>query len=142
VWSRGRSRLIAATLVALLLAAGLLAADWWFCRPEGLTAHYVGRNRCIRCHAKEFHAWFGSDHEEAMAAATPQTVRGNFENQQFSHFGVTSKFFRRGDEYCVTTDGPTGKSAKRIMSTGRSCRARCMLGRSAAPIATIRTRPG
>ena len=110
VLRNGRRRLIAATLAASLLVAGLLAADWWFCRPEGLTAHYVGRNRCVGCHAKEFCAWFGSDHEEAMAVATPQTVRGNFENQQFSHFGVTSKFFRRGDKYCVTTDGPRGQS--------------------------------
>jgi len=97
-----------ATLLALFVAAGLLAADWWFCRPEGLVAHYVGRNRCDGCHAQQFHAWFGSDHEEAMAVATPQTVRGNFDNQQFTHFGVTSKLFRRGDNYCVTTDGPTG----------------------------------
>jgi tetratricopeptide (TPR) repeat protein len=107
----GRRRLILATLAALLLlAAALLAADWWFCRPEGLTAHYVGRNQCIRCHAKQYHDWLGSDHEQAMAVATPQTVLGNFKNQQFSHFGVTSKFFRRGGKYCVTTDGPSGKS--------------------------------
>jgi tetratricopeptide (TPR) repeat protein len=106
----GRRRLAAALAGAALLAAGLLAADWWFCRPEGLTAGYVGREHCVGCHAQQGSAWLGSDHQRAMAVATPKTVLGNFDNQQYRHFDVTSKFFRRGDHYYVTTDGPTGKS--------------------------------
>lgn len=104
-------------LFVLALGGLLLAADWWICLPEGETATYVGREECARCHEEEMKLWAGSDHDRAMDLATPETVLGNFDNQEFTHQkdgedgfrGVTSKLFRRDDEFFVTTDGPTGE---------------------------------
>jgi len=77
--------LLSLAAAAPALVAALLALDWWLCLPEGATAHYVGRQECARCHPKEDELWAGSDHDRAMAPATPETVLGNFDDQRFTH---------------------------------------------------------
>ncbi|MFH1264437.1 MAG: multiheme c-type cytochrome, partial [Planctomycetota bacterium] len=88
-----------------------LAVDWWTCLPEGEaeSATYVGREVCGRCHEKELREWTGSDHDLAMDHATSETVLGNFDDQEFTHFAVTSKMFRRDGEFFITTDGGDGQ---------------------------------
>jgi predicted CXXCH cytochrome family protein len=44
-----------------------------------------------------------------MCEATSSTGKGNFDDQTFTHGKITSRFFREGDRYLVTTEGPTGK---------------------------------
>ena len=74
-------------------------------------AHYVDNTQCLGCHQPQATAWAGSHHANAMAPATADSVRGNFDNTQFRHQGVTSRFFKRGDQFFVHTDGPDGKLA-------------------------------
>jgi predicted CXXCH cytochrome family protein len=109
---RGPKRLaLAAVLLAGVAAvvAGALAADWWFCLPEGEVAQYVGRQACAACHPRETELWTSSDHARAMGPATADTVLGDFEDRKLEHFGVTSRMFRRGDGYFVTTDNREGR---------------------------------
>jgi len=73
------------------------------------TANFVGREKCAPCHAEEDRRWKGSHHDLAMQEATDQTVLGNFDNASFTHFGVTSTFFRRDGKFFVKTDGPDGR---------------------------------
>jgi len=98
-----------ALVCLLLLGAAAVWVDWWTCVSPETAAHYVGRGACIDCHAKEDALWVGSDHERAMAPATPATVLGNFDDQQFEHFGVRSRMFRRGNKYFVRTDDAKGQ---------------------------------
>jgi tetratricopeptide (TPR) repeat protein len=71
---------------------------------------YVGRAACAECHAEEAKAWAGSDHDRAMQPATAATVQGDFNNARFTYTtGVTTTFFRKGEEFWVRTDGPDGK---------------------------------
>ncbi|MGH9363869.1 MAG: tetratricopeptide repeat protein [Thermoanaerobaculia bacterium] len=70
---------------------------------------FVGRDACARCHAQEEARWKGSHHDLAMQEATEKTVLGNFENARFTHFNVTSTFFKRQRKFFVSTDGPDGK---------------------------------
>jgi len=100
--------ILLAALSLVLLAALALAADWWFCLPEGETAEYVGRASCAGCHQEQTEQWAGSDHDLAMDPATPETVLGDFNNRQFTHGKVTSTMFRRDGQFMITTDGPTG----------------------------------
>ncbi len=95
----------------MLLATGavLLAADWWIGLPAQSKPQYVGRQECVACHEEEVRLWAGSDHDRAMDLATPDTVLGEFDDCDFTQFGVTSRLFRRGQRYCATTDGPTGQ---------------------------------
>jgi predicted CXXCH cytochrome family protein len=93
----------------LVLALVATAADWFSALPEGITPRYVGRQSCLACHAEQGQRWTGSDHDLAMDLATPLTVLGNFDDQKLTHFGITSRMFREGERYFVTTEGPTGK---------------------------------
>ncbi len=80
------ARLVWLALGGLLAAVTVMvAADWWIAVPKGKVAHYVGRRQCVRCHQKENQLWEGSDHDLAMARATPKTVLGNFDNEKFLH---------------------------------------------------------
>jgi len=72
---------------------------------------YVGGKVCTECHAKEAEAWRGSHHDLAMEEANASTVLGDFGNAKFTHRGVVSSFFKRGDTFYVNTDGPDGKLA-------------------------------
>ena len=74
-------------------------------------ASYVDNTQCLGCHQTQATAWAGSHHAKAMAPATADSVRGDFDNTQFRHQGVTSRFFKRGDKFFVHTDGPDGKLA-------------------------------
>ncbi|MBN1589820.1 MAG: tetratricopeptide repeat protein [Pirellulales bacterium] len=96
-------------LVVLLLGGGALFLDWWHCVGPDAVAHYVGREGCLDCHAEEDELWVGSDHDRAMAIATEKTVLANFDNQEFEHYGVRSRMFRRGDKFLVETDDRDGK---------------------------------
>jgi len=97
--------LIAAVLGMLLTAVPALAAD------EAATDGYVGSARGGPCHAAELTAWRGSHHDLAMAEATPDNVLGDFDDAEFTAHGVTTRFYRDGDEFRVDTDGPDGKPA-------------------------------
>ena len=44
---------------------------------------YVGHQKCIECHKKEYQGWDQSHHDHAMAEATEATVRGDFNNTVF-----------------------------------------------------------
>jgi predicted CXXCH cytochrome family protein len=70
---------------------------------------WVGAQECQSCHPREYEAWRGSDHDLAMQSATRDSVLGDFDNATFDYAGLSHRFFRRGDEYWVETDGPDGK---------------------------------
>jgi tetratricopeptide (TPR) repeat protein len=77
--------------------------------PAAVAPQFVGAETCRQCHAPEFEAWRGSDHDLAMQDATAATVLGNFDDARFTYNKVTSRFYRRGDQFFVNTDGPDGK---------------------------------
>jgi Flp pilus assembly protein TadD len=94
---------------SLALSLGLLAA----CAAGALAGQapisgYAGRDTCAGCHAEQARLHAGSHHDLAMQPATAASVLGNFADAQFSYAGVTSTFFRRGDDFFVRTDGPDG----------------------------------
>ena len=69
----------------------------------------MGAAACAPCHELETKLWRGSHHDHAMEPATPATVRGDFSGTKFTKDGVTTTFFRRGQQFVVNTDGPDGK---------------------------------
>ncbi len=89
-------------LTLLLLLPGALAAA-----PE-TAGGFVGGASCEGCHAEETAAWRGSHHDLAMQTPTPESVLGDFSGSEFTHQGVTSKFYRRDGQYFVRTDGEDG----------------------------------
>ena len=73
------------------------------------SVEYIGKERCKDCHQKEYKAWIGSHHDNAMDIATDSTVLGDFNNSEFEFNGITSKFYKKDDKFFVYTNGPGGK---------------------------------
>jgi len=80
--------------------------------PGTSTASFVGREQCIDCHDEAYEQWLGSDHDNAMDHANEQTVLGDFNDVEFEHDGVISRFYRKEDKYFVFTEGPGGEMAE------------------------------
>ncbi len=73
---------------------------------------YVGAAVCADCHREQADLWNGSHHELAMQPVNEVSVLGAFDDAEFSHQGVTSRFITRDGEYLVKTDGQDGQLAE------------------------------
>ena len=80
-------------------------------RPSTDAPAYVGSATCGGCHPEALRLWTGSHHDLAMQPAGEGSVLGDFDGAEVTHFGVTSRFFRRGDAYVVQTEGADGEGA-------------------------------
>lgn len=97
----------------ILAVIVLLAAGWWERRLEGkrdsrarLNAPHVGRpeefagsETCRACHPDQYASWHRSFHRTMTQIASPQTVRGSFDNVALELDGETYRLERRGDEF-------------------------------------------
>ena len=72
---------------------------------------FVKNTTCAECHSKQYQEWSGSHHDLAMQTVTDKTVLGDFNETSFTHFGVTSHFFKKDRKFFVNTEGPDGKMA-------------------------------
>jgi Flp pilus assembly protein TadD len=90
-------------------AAGAAAAPTKTATRFASASAFVGREICEKCHAEEARRWARSHHALAMQPADATTVLGDFHDVRFTHFGVTSTFFRRGSRFFARTDGPDGR---------------------------------
>jgi len=81
--------------------------------PEGedhaQTARFVGSETCRDCHKAEYDKWSDSHHRWAMEEANEQSVLGDFDDAEFTHFGQSSRFYRRDGKYYVHTQGADGR---------------------------------
>ncbi len=73
-------------------------------------ANFVGMNSCISCHETEFQLWKNSHHDLAMQKADSASILGNFNNSLFTHKGVTTRFFKEGNDFFVNTQGKDGSN--------------------------------
>ncbi len=76
--------------------------------PTESIAQFVGSKKCLDCHKKQFDTWQDSHHDHAMDVANQATVLGDFDNTVFQIHGVTSRFYKKGRRYFVSTQGPEG----------------------------------
>ena len=95
------------------LAAAVAGVAIWLLGvpPVQAADDYVGSAACGECHAEQFQAWQGSHHDLAMDEATDASVRGDFDDAEFTAHGVTSRFYRKDGGFWVRTDGPDGALA-------------------------------
>jgi predicted CXXCH cytochrome family protein len=100
-----------AAIVVTAIVVGRGSASSTAATERILQASYVGTATCASCHVDQHEAWRGSQHEQAMAEATPDRVLGNFDNVTVPHGGTETRFFRRGAEYWVNADGGDGARA-------------------------------
>ncbi len=70
---------------------------------------FAGKQTCKECHAKEYAEWEGSDHDLAMQIADEHSVLGDFNNVTYKSKGITYKFFKKGGDFYVNTEGENGE---------------------------------
>ena len=70
---------------------------------------FVGGQQCRSCHEKEWDSWKESHHHYAMAEATDETVRGDFDDATLNAGYENYRFFREGDRFMVEAPGPDGE---------------------------------
>ncbi len=102
--ARGRLRGVRASTWwrAVLLATVLCAPDAAALPTPTVTPSSGASAACASCHAAEYEAWHGSDHDRAMMLASdPGAVQGNFDDAVFARDGVRARFFRRRGGYFV-----------------------------------------
>jgi Flp pilus assembly protein TadD len=138
-WGKRFSRATIASVVLMALTAGAVLLVW-YCqsagKPSESASHgqatsadpaldappgpvsqnqapprFIGTSACQGCHAEQYAAWRGSHHDRAMEHASAATVLGDFDDAVFEHGDVTTRFFRRGEQYFVNTEGPDGSPA-------------------------------
>jgi tetratricopeptide (TPR) repeat protein len=105
-------RQILAALMLFTLACGG-GGDWprQERAPGAQGIAFVDNSECAECHEKEYELWQGSHHQLAMQVANDVSVRGDFNDSTFTHFGVETRFFRRDGRFMVNTEGPDGANA-------------------------------
>lgn len=74
-----------------------------------ISGNFIGSSSCIECHQQEYENWEGSHHDLAMKIADTGTVLGNFNDIKFTHKGITTHFFKKGEDFMVNTEGPDGE---------------------------------
>ena len=79
---------------------------------------FAGTASCTSCHSAEAALWRNSHHDLAMQIATLDTALGNFNESQFKHNNVTSRFFHVDGALFVETDGSTGPSSRSAAVVG------------------------
>lgn len=106
--------------VGLLIASLIGLAIWYVVthrktnetalipKTPKINANYVDNQLCAECHQKAFADWTGSDHQMAMALPDDQTVRGDFNDKQFTNYGVTTRFFKKDGKFFVNTETGDG----------------------------------
>jgi hypothetical protein len=61
---------------------------------------------CFSCHQSQFNSWHATYHRTMTQEATPENVKANFNNAEFTYLGVTSRMTREGDRFYVETIDP------------------------------------
>lgn len=72
--------------------------------------NYVGDQSCKKCHATEFQEWQKSHHYMSMLPPNDSTVKGDFNNFTFTADGITSRFYKKGSQFFINTEGDDGKN--------------------------------
>ena len=116
-------------MIALLICAAC-ASEEAEVELRSAEVEFVDSRLCWDCHQAEYESWKGSHHDLAMQEATSETILGDFENTSFSHFGVTTHFFRKGEvtgrvienAIAEATEGPRHLAEPPIMPVRKDMR--------------------
>ena len=83
-------------------------------RPGG----YVSSDTCRACHPDQYTSWQHSFHRTMTQVASPESVRGNFQNVTLKLRDETFHLERRGDEFWVEMVDPDWKRARAELQLG------------------------
>src|SRR5207247_2214146 len=98
-----------------LRAVAALAATWWLlghtapsdAGPADWSAvASVPSTACARCHPDHYASWHQSYHRTMTREATPEYVKGDFNDVVYEHLGLKTRMTRQGDAFYMETVDP------------------------------------
>lgn len=106
--------------VALLLGPILGLGLWAVCKQfqtENRTGHTMMASQnvavkepkfetsgtCVECHKDQYDSWYKTYHRTMTREATPENVKGDFNNATLTYQGVVSRMTREGDSFFMET---------------------------------------
>jgi hypothetical protein len=108
----GRSRAILVWFLGLgLVGGGWLTLEYGYRRenvpePDRARVASVSSDACLKCHESHYESWHRSYHRTMTREATPEYVKGDFNDTTYSAFGITSRMRRVGDSFFMETADP------------------------------------
>ena len=99
----------AAAGVALIAAMG---GGWWLlgrsAEPRVAPADWsavasVSSETCAKCHAEHYDSWHRTYHRTMTRDASPETVKGDFNNSVYHYQGIATTLTREGDSFFMKT---------------------------------------
>ena len=99
------------------LIAAVLAINMSACEQAGTpdesgatmaAASFVGSAACGACHEEQKRSWQGSHHDLAMDLASESSIAGDFDDTEFLHQGVRTRFYTRDGQYFTETESDDG----------------------------------
>lgn len=78
---------------------------------EGRPGGYVSSDTCRSCHPGQFESWHRSYHRTMTQYATPQAVKGDFNDVTLELAGDQYRLEKRGDEFWVEMPDPDWRRA-------------------------------
>jgi predicted CXXCH cytochrome family protein len=101
----------------LVLTTGL-AIGWWVLRTpdpppdpaaEPLAEIHSPRltsRDCAECHQSQYHTWYRTYHRTMTREATPEFVKGDFNNAVLNYHGLPTRMTREGNSFFMETVDP------------------------------------
>lgn len=102
------------SLLIVLLATSFVVLD--ACNNKGekrineTENNYVGAEKCMACHTKEYKDWLRSNHFHAMEEAKPSSVKGNFNQTSYTSDKVSYSFWTKDSGYYFSEKEDGGKA--------------------------------
>jgi predicted CXXCH cytochrome family protein len=71
-----------------------------------VAAEVTTSQSCVECHKSRHASWQRSFHRSMTRDATPENVKADFNDAVYTYQGITSRMYRRGDEFFIETMDP------------------------------------
>ncbi len=120
-WQLGRGLgWMAGTLLAAVLAVGFGGGWWLFGRSDPAdegpldwpAVVSVASDTCARCHPDHHASWMRTYHRTMTREATPEFVKGDFDNARYDFQGVPTRMTRQGGAFVMETVDPVSALAR------------------------------
>ncbi len=74
--------------------------------PQPVRPGYATSDRCEACHPSQYHSWHRGYHRTMTQYASPESVRGDFDDVRLQGGGYDVHLFRSGDDFMVDMVDP------------------------------------
>jgi predicted CXXCH cytochrome family protein len=102
----------------IVLLATVVTIGWWLLSPPATSpdpspepspnsSHFKATSHdCAQCHHSQYDSWYRTYHRTMTREASPEYVKGDFNNAVLNYHGLPTRMTREGDAYFMETVDP------------------------------------